>query len=69
MSETRISPPPKSSFYVDEEQLRAQLSLEIRRLELQLERLKKNNAYFEDSALTMYEDMLYSRRNMLQNLG
>lgn len=51
---------------INDDTIKAQLDMEVARLERHLERLKKNNIYFDSQSLRMYQDMLESRRAMLK---
>lgn len=51
---------------INDDTIKAQLDMEVARLERHLERLKKNNLYFDSQSLRMYQDMLESRRAMLK---
>ncbi len=48
--------------------LKQQLVREISCLERQLERVRMRDQFADDSTLTTYEDMIDSRRKMLNNL-
>ncbi len=49
--------------------VKAQLMKEVERLELQLLRLKKHGQYLDAQSLRMYQDMLESRKDMLESLS
>lgn len=51
---------------INDDTIKAQLDMEVARLERHLERLKKNNLYFDSQSLRRYQDMLESRRAMLK---
>lgn len=48
--------------------LKEQLLREISRLERQLERIRARAEFADEATLRTYEDMIESRRRMLQNL-
>ena len=52
-----------------DEAVRDQLLKEVSRLELQLDRLKKHDHYLDPESLHMYEEMLESRKEMLDSLS